>query len=177
MNNDYKISTENENKLKLDALNEILSYDPETGIFTWKVNRSTGTARAGTEAGTLTSNGHRQIGLNGIKYYAHRLAWLLHYGEWPTKYLDHIDNNPDNNRISNLREATHAENLWNTKMQSNNATGYKGASFHKPSGRFMAKIRIDGKRKHLGYYPTAKLAHEAYKSAANKLFGEFARAS
>ena len=170
------VNTDKQDKIAFDAVNELLAYDPEKGIFTWKVNRG-GRAKAGTEAGAVMSNGYIAIRVNNTLYYAHRLAWFMIYGEWPSKHIDHIDNNPDNNQIANLREATQSENMQNRKTYSNNKSGFKGVSFHDPSAKFRAQIRIDGKNTFIGSYPTAELAHKAYVEAANKHFGEFARAA
>ena len=89
--------------------------------------------------------------------------------------VDHINMNPLDNRRENLRVATHKQNTFNTNKHSNNKSGFKGVSFDKNAQKFRAKINIDGKRKHLGYFATAVAAYECYKRAAIQHHGEFAR--
>lgn len=89
-------------------------------------------------------------------------------------HVDHVDGDPMNNVRSNLRLCTHAENMRNRKIHSNNKSGYKGVYFGDTSWR--AQIRADGKTYRLGRYKTAEEAHAAYQKAASELHGEFARA-
>ena len=168
-------SKQKQNLLALDTLKEILDYNPITGLFTWKIDRKGG-SKAGDVAGCHQS-GYIYIKINYKLYAAHRLAWFFTYGQWPSEIIDHIDNNSTNNQILNLREASHSENMRNKKTYANNKTGYKGVSLNQSSGKFQAKIRVDGKQFSLGYYSTAEEAHKAYVEAANKHFGEFARAA
>lgn len=98
----------------------------------------------------------------------------LHNGEMPRE-IDHIDGNPANNRIDNLRSATHAQNLANTKRRRDNTSGYKGVRLHKSSGLWNARIKAGDKVHSLGYFKTAELAGAAYADAAAKYFGQFAR--
>jgi hypothetical protein len=87
-------------KLTAERLRELLHYDLQTGVFTWKV--SSGRAVVGDLAGRLTKTGHRYIGVNGQLHLASRLAWLYTRGEWPTGRLRHINHTPDDVRIANL---------------------------------------------------------------------------
>lgn len=91
--------------------------------------------------------------------------------------IDHINSNGLDNRRSNLRLATHTENIRNSRMRVTNTSGYKGVHRHKKSGRWIAKIRAGGKQMTLGYYDTPQEAHAAYAIAAEKMHGEFARAA
>lgn len=89
--------------------------------------------------------------------------------------IDHKDGNPRNNQLLNLRPATNTQNQMNSKIQSNNKSGYKGVYWCKLMQKWKARIQVNGKRIHLGYFDDPKEAHEAYCTAADQYFGEFAR--
>jgi len=153
---------------------ELLDYDPDTGIFTWKVSK--GSQRAGTEAGTL-NNGYSIISIDGKNHRAHRLAFLLSHGHLPDE-LDHINGDPSDNRIENLRPATRSENNRNTGKNSKNTSGKKGVSWDKQREKWQANARdSNGKKKHLGRFTTVEAAYVAYNDFAIKLHGEFYRPS
>lgn len=178
--------------ITLNYVNEALDFDARTGVFTWKKVRPrhhfnsdkaylTHQSRdGGNVAGTISSDGYVLIGLNGNKYLANRLAYAVHnnieISDLP-RQIDHKDRNTQNNRPQNLRPATHSENICNTGIAKNNTSGFKGVSFKKQTGRWMAKIKIHGKQIHLGYFDTALEASLVRNKAAEKLHGEFARAS
>lgn len=166
--------------LTVHRIRELLSYDPETGDFVWLVNRRK--VRAGSIAGrTWTSrrDGHqyREIRIAGRDYLAHRLAWLLTYGQWPSECIDHVNGDGLDNRLANLREATNSQNQCNKRHQRHNAIGLKGVSFDRLTKKWRARIMVHGRDKHLGRFPTAELAHAAYCAAAADMHGEFARTS
>jgi len=160
-----------------EELRKLLSYDPETGVFTWRVDRFCGRGRvrmaSGDVAGATGTGGYRVITVFYNGYAAHRLAWLYMTGEWPSHHLDHINGTRDDNRWCNLRAATRAENNRNVKIKNTNAIGAKGVTNHK--GRYRARITVDGKGVHLGYFGCPTAAHLAYCKAAKEYFGEFAR--
>lgn len=158
--------------ISAEEARQLLDYNPETGTFTWRVGR--GRARAGGIAGTPYGRGYTRIQIYGKHYYSHRLAWLIIHGVWPAKYIDHINGDPLDNRLSNLRLATRAENRRNTKRQSNNTSGLKGVIFDKARGKWQARIKIDGYNRHLGYFTAPEEAHAAYCKAAREHYGEFA---
>ena len=147
----------------------LLAYDPNTGNFRWRIKPSPW-IEAGELAGGL-GDGYRVIGVDGRVYKAARLAVLLMTGRWPRHQVDHIRRVRDDDRWQNLREATHSQNA----MNKTNARSYalRGASFHKPLGRWRAQIEQRGVKRHLGYFDTAAAAHAAYLTAAARLFGEF----
>lgn len=149
---------------------EVLSYSAETGVFTWSSNRRGG-ARVGDIAGTVKRGGYVQINVLGRLCYAHRLAWLFATGAWPTGYIDHIDGNPSNNRIDNLRDVSAEENQQNQRRAhaSNKSSGMLGVSMCKQTGRWSAKISVANKTKNLGRFDTADAAHQAYISAKRAL--------
>ena len=151
--------------LKQDRLKELLGYDPETGLFTWKVTRG-GTARAGTLAGTLCKQrGYFQISIDNRLHQSHRLAWFYTHGVWPDE-LDHINRVRTDNRLENLREVTSSQNNQNASLRSNNTSGFKGVSFCSRTGRWRAQIRVDGKGRDLGRHRTPEEAFEAYRKGA-----------
>lgn len=153
-------------------LNEILAYDPATGIFTWRINSTR--VKAGDKAGTVDRRGYVRIRIGDRKYAAHRLAWLLATGESPGEMtIDHINGNKSDNRIANLRLATNAENQRNKGGHRTKADLPKGVFWNKGKGRFHASIRLDTKLKHLGYFDTAEEAEAAYAKAAKEMHGEF----
>lgn len=159
----------NRTLLRAEYLRKILYYDPETGMFTWRV--PTCRIRIGDVAGSYDkSTGYLKIGitLDGklCKFYAHRLAWLYVYGVWPAGGLDHIDRNRINNEIINLREATQGENNINQKKRTNCSSIYIGVSWYKSSNRWVSEIKTDGKRNIIGYFKDEKDAAIAYNLAA-----------
>src|SRR5687768_10659471 len=109
-------------------LRELLDYNPITGVFTWKIDR-TGTALSGTEAGTVDFRGYRVISIMGKDYKAHILGWFLYYGEWPNANIDHINGIKLNNWIDNLRVSVLSGNHFNTPKRADNKSGYKGVYF------------------------------------------------
>ena len=151
-----------------DELKQILFYCAITGHFTWLVSNSN-SVTVGTRAGTPKKPGYRQVKINNKRYYEHRLAWLYHYGYLPTKQIDHINGDRSDNRITNLREATPAENSQNKGKNKTNTSGYTGVSLDKVSGKLRAQIQKDGKKIFLGLFNTPEEGHEAYLKAKAKL--------
>jgi hypothetical protein len=145
---------------------ELLKYDPETGVFTHITNRRGTGARVGKEAGYTTKGGYRLIGIDGRQYLAHRVALLMTHGEWPSALVDHINGDPGDNRIANLRAVDHAQN-------ASNRGGVAGASMH-PCGKWQAKIRWRGVERHLGLFSSKEEAADAYWKASAEVHGEYA---
>ena len=155
-----------------ERLKQLLSYDPLSGIFTWRINPSP-RKRIGDVAGCRNCR-YIQIQCDNVLYLAHRLAWLYCHGVFPKDELDHRNGDKHDNRIDNLREATNAQNKWNRGPLRN---GLKGAFFSKDRKRkaWIARIGANGGYKYLGRYHTELEAHQAYVVAAEKLHGEFAK--
>ncbi|VTU25429.1 putative NHN endonuclease [Variovorax sp. PBS-H4] len=143
-------------------LRELLHYDPETGVFTWRVTRPGGKANAGSLAGDINKKtGYRRIGILLQRHDAHRLAWLYVHGHWPIGMIDHIDGNQKNNAIANLRDVNHRTNQENLKRAlSNNSTNLLGVSARR--SRWIARIVIRGKWTYLGTFGTPEEAHAKY---------------
>jgi hypothetical protein len=158
-----------------ERLREILSYNAETGQFTWLKNG--GPRRIGDVAGCVDKRGYVSISVDKAVIWGHQLAYLYQTGEWWTGHIDHIDGEPSNNRWANLRPATASQNQANAKRSKNNKSGFKGVSLFKRTGRWHAQITVNRRNIHLGYFDTAEAAHAAYCAAASKHFGEFARAA
>jgi hypothetical protein len=134
-----------QSKLSIDFLNEVLSYNPETGVLKWKKTLSM-RAQSGSIAGSKMSIGYIQIGINGIDYYAHRIAWFMTHGKWPENQIDHINLKRDDNRIKNLREANNVANGMNkNKRRKDNKSGHSGVHFDKSRNKWMVTV---GKKSH-----------------------------
>lgn len=165
---------------KLQVMAELVkrvSYDPDTGIFIW-VDPPVAKAKIGKRAdGLMKSNGYYQINLwqDGNRYsvLAHRLAFFITNGFVPD-YIDHINNNPADNRITNLRPATQQENCRNRTSRKGSSSKYLGVWWAKHANKYRAKIKINGKNNHLGYFDNEIDAAIAYDNAAKLHFGEYA---
>ena len=151
-------------------LRELLEYDPETGVFRWRVSRG-GSAKAGNIAGTSrNTSGRWFIVIDDATYALHRLAFLYMTGAHPKFVIDHIDGDPSNNRWANLRDVTLRVNSENRrKKHSNNTSGYLGVSLDKRRGTWGAFIKVGGKLKRLGSYKTPEEASAAYIRAKQDL--------
>jgi hypothetical protein len=161
-----------------DRLRELLRYDQGTGQFTWASRTSPSSrAKVGDLAGTPNNRGYLYIKVFKVTYQAHRLAWLYMTGDWPRNEIDHIDLNRGNNSWSNLRESTRTQNNANRSACANNKCGLKGVDYRRKIKKWRAQIAIGGKKIHLGSFCTPEDAHAAYVAAAEKYFGEFARAA
>ena len=106
---------------------------------------------------------------------AHRLAWLYHYGQWPNGDLDHINEVKDDNRISNLREATRAQNMQNVRRHKHNTSGYKGVSWMPDRHKWRAYIFVNYKQQHIGLYNSPEEARDARRSAETRLHSHRSR--
>ena len=162
------ISKEKEALITQELLKEKLHYDKDTGIFTWTDSKLNYGRVRGKEAGTIrNTDGYKQItmylGGKARHFRAHRLAWLYVYGEFPKLQLDHINHDTGDNRLSNLREVTQRENLRNRSLQKNNTSGYNGVYYDKAAGKYRARITVDNRLMHLGYFKKAEDAAQAAK--------------
>ena len=151
--------------LTRDRLVSLLLYDKETGEIKW---RETGAGRRRNKvAGSKDSHGYIQTRIDGRMYFNHRLAWIFAHGDFPKDVIDHIDGNILNNRIDNLRDVCRKTNQENQRSApvSNKTTGLLGATLHKGTGKFMAKIQVNRKQVYLGLFTTAEAAHAEYVKA------------
>lgn len=162
------------NDLTPEKLRSLLRYEPETGRLFWK-DRPDDPAWTGRLAGkeaftSVNTTGRLTTTIYRRTYKAHRVAWAIHYGVWP-RMIDHINGDPKDNRIANLREATPRQNQYNRGGQS----GFKGVCWHKRAQRWQAQIATPDGRKFLGMFDTEAEAAAAYDRAALLAHGEFAR--
>lgn len=157
------------NKIELtqEIVRELLDYDPETGLLFWKRrkehwfkngryskkrNAAIWNAKyAGTEASTLNTMGYKSISIFKKRYYAHRIAWIYTHGNFPTLFLDHINGNPKDNRLINLREVDNQRNHTNMKRDFRNKSGVTGITWNKEKHKWEANIYSNGKNTFLGY--------------------------
>jgi hypothetical protein len=158
--------------LTQSTLKQTLSYDPETGIFIW-IKKIANCTKIGSVAGSKQDIGYLQINIHKKSYKAHRLAWLYMHGEFPLCEIDHINNIKTDNRLLNLRLATKSQNRQNRGIQSNNTSGYKGVSFDKETGKWIASANHNGKQIKLGRFITPDEASAVYERFASTHRGEF----
>lgn len=149
-----------------DVFSELFDYDSDTGVITRRL--AVKAQKAGSIPGCLDQDGYTKVSVNRKTYLAHRIAWLLHFGEWPSGMLDHIDGDKQNNRIANLRLATSHANQRNRKITATNTSGVNGVVVHKVTGKWQAQASrtIEGKKRfiHLGLFDSLFDAAAARKS-------------
>ena len=156
----YEMNTEKE---ILDYLHKTLFYDSVSGIFVRKVNA--GKQKKNQIAGQLRRDGYIYIGYKSRKTSAQRLAWVMTYGCWPKGHIDHINGIKTDNRLCNLRDVTLSENQQNRfGPQKNNKSGFLGVGLYK-NGKFVASLRVNGKRVYKKAFKTAEEAYIAYLKA------------
>lgn len=152
--------------LTLDYIKTILSYNPESGEFTW-----TGNGWDGRPAGTVNDDGYIKIAIHKIDFKAHRLAWAFVHGYIPDRSIlvDHLNRVRTDNRISNFRLCNDKQNAENSSKPKNNTTGFKGVAKCKNTTRYRAYICHNRKQIHLGMFDTPEMASAAYCAAATTL--------
>lgn len=176
----------NDTTLPAALLRQIIDYNPETGLMLWKPRRpemfedgyrdaagncaNWNAIYAGKPALTaLQRKGYLGGVCVGFRVKAHRVAWTIVTGNWPKNHIDHINGNPQDNRIANLRDVTNHVNHLNVKMQSNNRSGRCGVRFCPESGRWNARIKFQKRERHLGMFATFEDACRAREPAEREL--------
>jgi len=157
------------NEIAADQVRELLELDAGTGVLRW---RKTGRGRRLDRiAGSPDRHGYLQTRIGGRIYFNHRLVWLYVHGSWPQNVIDHINGNPTDNRIENLRDVTRKTNQENQRKAaaSNKTTGLLGASLHSKTGKYVAAIQTDRKTRYLGLHETPEQAHATYLKAKHRL--------
>ena len=155
--------------IERSELMRLVDYDPETGVFTWKV-KTCRKVLVGKKVGSLNRLGYVQIKINKVFYYGHRLAWFCFYGQWPEQEIDHINGNPSDNRIINLRLANRSQNNQNRGARVDCASGIRGVMRRKDTGRWKAEIRVNKKSISLGCFDSIESAAAARRIAEQKYF-------
>jgi hypothetical protein len=151
---------------EVDELRHLLTYDPETGLLKWSENYKAKNGMRGKTAGTRRKQGgHIQIRINGRSYAAHRVCWAIAHGAWPVGVIDHINGNPADNRLCNLRDTTHTINAQNT-------LAHGGYYFCPVAGKYRVRISASGRRKHIGHFDTPEDAQRAYLAAKREMHPE-----
>ena len=156
--------------MSADVARSLLTYDDGTGEIAWRVGRL-----KGQRAGSINGQGYTQIKVGGRIYLAHRVAWLLKTGEWPSLEIDHSNGVKADNCWLNLRAADRYQNAQNVTRAQKSASGYRGVIAK--GGAWQAQIRASGRNHYLGIFKTAVEAHRAYRAAAELLHGQFARSA
>lgn len=154
-----------------EELKDVLSYEPDTGLFRWLINTNN-QLEIGDVAGTK-STGYIRIRINNRAYMAHQLAFLYMTGSIPNR-IDHKDQNGMNNAWNNLREATTSQNNCNSSIRSDNTSGIKGVSWCKRHNKFRARIALNKKTHYLGHYDDAEEARKVIENFRENLHGVFA---
>lgn len=157
----------------IERLRELLAYDPDTGRITRIASRRG--VRSMENPGNRQPSGYRVICVDGRNYMQHRIAWAMTYGCWPTGQIDHINLDAGDNRIENLRLASASQNQMNVPKRRNNTSGHKGVMWNSNSRKWIARIGVRGEYIYLGLFADKLDAAKAYKLAAEKYHGEFAR--
>lgn len=160
-------------EITAEVVRRLFDYDPITGVLTWRI-QSHITVKPGTPAGTLSAAGYLIVSIGGKKYRGHRLIWLHQFGRWPTKFIDHINGNPGDNRLANLRDVSCVASSANTRAHRDSASGLKGVFGGSDRKTWQAKIQVNHVRYCLGSYSTKEEAHEVYCLAADLLNGAYA---
>jgi len=158
--------------LTLDKVNQLLEYLPN-GELKRKITTSPKSIQ-----GTLVGNGdlrrYKYFSIDGVKYYNHRIVWFIHHGYMPQQ-IDHINKNPLDNRIENLRECNQSQNNWNQGIKATNKSGHKGISWYSRDKRWVATINAHGKRNIIGRFVNKQDAIDAIKKSRIEIHKEFAR--
>lgn len=163
------------NLLLPERLRQVISYDEMEGTFVWRMSNS---ARApiGSPAGGVTSYGYLAIRVDKRLYLAHRLAWLYVYGDWPEFVIDHINGNKLDNRISNLRDVRRQTNNENRKAANRNSkSGCLGVHWSRQQGMWQARLMINRRSVHVGFFREVSSARDAYFEAKKRIHEGFAQ--
>lgn len=162
----------------IEYAKEHLSFNFETGEIKWaKYPKKYNKTNKPVIAGSVHYSGYRLISLMNKQYMAHRLIWAVYYGGWPNGFIDHVDMNKSNNSIHNLRIATRNQNGYNILAKKISSSGYKNVQWDKETSKWRVRVRVNGKRHHIGRFENKDDAINAAKLFMLKHHSEFARVS
>lgn len=148
-------------------------FDYKEGKLFWKVS-NTNKIKIGDQAGYITKHGYRKIYVENKQHYEHRLIFMYHNGFLP-KLIDHIDGNKLNNNLSNLRIASHSQNMMNTKIKKTNTSGIKGVCWDKSRNKWFVRITVQNKTINIGRFDDLELSELVANESRNKYHKNFAR--
>lgn len=148
-------------------------FDYKDGVLYWKQDRLANKIK-GKKTGCFDGKGYLQVKINNILYKNHRIIYKMFHGILP-KVIDHIDCNPNNNKIENLREASNSQNQYNSKISTRNTTGFKGVEWNKRLKKWTVRIQVNGKRKYFGCYNDIDYAKFVSESMRYKYHKQYAR--
>lgn len=154
--------------INLKRVKELFEYSDNS--LTWKINK--GLAKKGDKA-RINNMGYKIVKFDGISYLEHRILWALHKGSQPD-IIDHIDGDTLNNNIENLREATHSQNMRNSKLYKNNKSGIKGVYWDSEKRKWKATLRYNGKENYLGRFDDLSKAEKVVQEARIKYHNQYA---
>lgn len=164
-------SREEQMTLTQDYLKKIFDY--KDGNLIRKIKSSNRT-KIGDIAGSNNGNGYLRVSVLGKYFYAHRIIFMWHFGHFPNE-IDHIDGNRKNNKINNLRKATHAQNGKNLTLRHSNKIGISGVRFDDDRKKWHSSISVEKKKIHLGRFDNIDQAIAARKKAEIEFFGQWGR--
>jgi len=175
-----------ERLIPASILPELLDYDPSTGLFVWRerpVERFAhmvdpeircrlwnGQFARKPALFAQHNGGYFSGAIFNMQVLAHRVAWAISHGAWPAGTIDHVNGDKRDNRLSNLRDVPHAQNMKNLRLRRNNRSGVNGVYWAEHAGKWRAEIKADGKRVHCGYFDSIEEAERARRQA-NERFG------
>jgi hypothetical protein len=165
------------NDLTAEFVRKIIIYEKTTGLITWlprtadmfedgghtaeHICKRWNGEHAGKTVNTITRFGYIALRINGVRYLAHRVAWLYATGEWPINQIDHRNGVRTDNRWDNFREATQLQNSQNLKTKRSNKSGFQGVHWSDHHKKWLASIKVARKNIHLGTFDSAEEAHAA----------------
>jgi hypothetical protein len=156
-----------------DTFTSLFEY--KDGTLLWKTDRKSNKVK-GRAAGSPNDDGYILIKIEGAVYKAHHIVWSMHNLEIPDGFvLDHINGDPADNRIENLRLASRQQNNCNAKLRCDNTSGVKGVSWYKKSSKWIGQIQHAGRKIHVGLFESVDEAATAVSKVRALLHGEFSK--